>query len=63
MSGSRFLTPPRPSRRDVLRFGAQAAMFATIASQVDFTRPAYAGDTKLTGPLKCWRGPAITTRS
>ena len=58
MSGSRFLTPPRPSRRDVLRFGAQAAMFATIASQVDFTRPAYAGDAKLTGPLNvlAWAG-------
>jgi spermidine/putrescine-binding protein len=58
MSGSRFLTPLRPSRRDVLRFGAQAAMFATIASQVDFTRPAYAGEAKLTGPLNvlAWAG-------
>lgn len=58
MSGSRFLTPPHPSRRDVLRFGAQAAMFATIASQVDFTRPAYAGEAKLTGPLNvlAWAG-------
>lgn len=58
MSGSRVLTHVSPSRRDVLRFGAQAAMFATIAAQVDFTGPAFAGETKLTGPLNvlAWAG-------
>lgn len=46
------------SRRDLLRHGAQAAMFATIAGQVDFTKPAYANETKLTGPLNvlAWAG-------
>lgn len=46
------------SRRDILRYGAQASMFATIASQVDFAKPAYAGETQLTGPLNvlAWAG-------
>jgi spermidine/putrescine-binding protein len=57
-SRSRFLGPAAPNRRDVLRFGANAAMFATVAAQVDFSRPAYAGETKLTGPLNvlAWSG-------
>jgi len=46
------------SRRDVLRFAASAAMFSAIARQVDFTRPAFASEDKLTGPLNvlAWTG-------
>jgi len=46
------------TRRDVLRHAGSAAMFAAIASQVDFTRPAYANDKKLTGPINvlAWTG-------
>lgn len=46
------------NRRDLLRHGAQAAVFAAIARQVDFTKPAFANETKLTGPLNvlAWAG-------
>ncbi len=46
------------SRRDLLRHGANAAMFAAVASQVDFTKPAFANEQKLTGPLNvlAWSG-------
>lgn len=46
------------SRRDLLRQGANAAMFAAVASQVDFTKPAFANEQKLTGPLNvlAWAG-------
>lgn len=46
------------SRRDLLRHGAQAAAFAAIARQVDFSKPAFANETKLTGPLNvlAWTG-------
>ncbi len=46
------------SRRDLLRHGANAAMFAAVASQVDFAKPAFANEQKLTGPLNvlAWAG-------
>jgi spermidine/putrescine-binding protein len=46
------------SRRDLLRHGANGAMFAAIASQVDFAAPAFANEQKLTGPLNvlAWAG-------
>ncbi len=46
------------TRRDVLRHGANAAMFAAVASRMDFSRPAYANEGKLTGPLNvlAWAG-------
>jgi len=46
------------SRRDFLRHGANAAMFAAVASQVDFSRAAFANEQKLTGPLNvlAWAG-------
>nr|WP_319391413.1 extracellular solute-binding protein [uncultured Cohaesibacter sp.] len=46
------------SRRQLMRFGANAAMFAAVASQVDFTKPAFANEQKLTGPLNvlAWSG-------
>ncbi|WP_162913956.1 ABC transporter substrate-binding protein [Taklimakanibacter lacteus] len=45
-------------RRSFLRHSASAAMFGLIAAQVDFSRPAFAGDAKLTGPLNvlAWSG-------
>jgi hypothetical protein len=51
------------TRRDVLRQAGSAAMFAAIASQVDFTRPAFANDKKLTGRSTCSPGRATTTRN
>jgi spermidine/putrescine-binding protein len=55
---SKRAKPFNLSRRELLRHGANAALFATIASQVDLTRPAFANEQKLTGPLNvlAWSG-------
>lgn len=46
------------SRRDLLRYGVNSAMFAAVASQIDLTKPAFANEQKLTGPLNvlAWSG-------
>lgn len=50
--------PRQLSRRDLLRHGANAAMFAAVASQIDLSKPACANEQKLTGPLNvlAWAG-------
>ncbi|AYD04781.1 extracellular solute-binding protein [Neorhizobium sp. NCHU2750] len=55
---SKTAKPFNLSRRDLLRHGANAAMFAAVASQVDFAKPAFANEQKLTGPLNvlAWAG-------